>query len=516
MKAVKIVLDTVRTPEAGWCWRADWYTGACSTYGLLMKFGMLNAVSAKDIASAFISRKCGIKSKVCARPDVDLRDPKLFDLGIMGETFRMTSSEIQAAFLFELLPRSKVRSSGHLRWCESCLARGFHTPIFQMALLVTCPIHHTALRNFCRHCGQQIPYRLSQEVLANPFCCPGCKADLAPGMRGPRAQVLLPRPQDMYVINQMLELLKIEEEVVQTKMEALGRDDQYGKGEIIFSRPGLDGKMSRYIGFVLQVLEQLKSRASSAQSALSMERLDRAERGAPPSDRSEYNDELLRHPSWANQLISTEDSCGDQTGDPPGESELQTVTLIYRAIRRYLWRHTLRNHRRCIVAASRKLWWRMDEEMTQSFCPVAEAYLRWRMAWEGCGTPRYLFGSKQKTLSGLIGWVSSRPSPCPSHWCRQTQLWIIAHIFGNACIESFRERLSEAIENDRRGKIHWKRSIFPVRYDTYWAVTGSDRRTEPATVYLRAPLPLPPEFHTLRVGRAHVKTHLTHLAAITR
>ena len=86
---VRIILDTVRPPETSWCWRNDWYSGMCSAYALVLKFGMLNAVSGKEIAKAFISRKCGIKSETCANPNVDLRDARLFDIEIMAEAFRI-------------------------------------------------------------------------------------------------------------------------------------------------------------------------------------------------------------------------------------------------------------------------------------------------------------------------------------------------------------------------------------------------------------------------------------------
>jgi hypothetical protein len=256
--AVKIVLDTVRPPDISWCWRDDWYSGACSAFGLLMKFALLNAVSAKDIASAFISRKCGVKTETCLRPNVDLRDPQLFDIDILSEVFRLSPRQIRAAFLFELLPHSKIASSEYLRWCETCFERGFHTPIFQMTLLSTCPIHQKLLQTFCQHCGQRIPYRLQQTALANPFCCPHCKEDMAPGMRGPRPKVQSPRSADMAAIKQLAGFLAVEEHAVYARMKLPGHLEQCGHGELIFSRPSVFGHLSRYLGFISQVLDQVR------------------------------------------------------------------------------------------------------------------------------------------------------------------------------------------------------------------------------------------------------------------
>jgi hypothetical protein len=511
---VRIVLDSARPPETSWCWREDWYTGMCSAFGLILKFGLLNAVSGKEIAKAFISKKCGIKSETCASPNVDLRDARLFDIEIMAEAFRITPKEIRASFLFELLPKSGAKSSEHLRWCEQCLARGFHTPVFQMVLVSACPIHQKPLRSLCRWCGQSIAYRLRQDLLEAPFCCPHCKEDMAPGLRDTRANVLLPRPDDRKVLAETMAFLQLEEESVCAKMEMERRVQQYGQGELIFSKPSADGRMSRYIGFVSQVIDHLRFAKSEAQAALSMESLELAERGMPAAVHPDDEDPALRHPSWANQT----DRAGniDPVGEPLGDAEIRSVTTVYQSVRRHLWKHVIRRHRRCVVAAARHLWWRMDEETTASFCPIAEAYIRWRMAWEGCGTPRYLFGAPRRQLYGLVGWVSSRPPPCPNHWPRPTQLWVVDHIFANASLESFRERLSDAMDNHAKGTIHWKRSLVPVRYDTYWAVTGSDAKGQPAVVYLRCPMAPPAAADGLPRGRQHQASHRARLASIVR
>lgn len=513
--SVRIILDSARPPEPSWCWRDNWYSGMCSAYGLFLKFGMLNAVSAKDIAKAFISRKCGVKSETCAQPNVDLRDARLFDIETMAEIFRISPKAVRASFLFELLPESNAKSSEHLRWCEACMARGFHTPIFQMRIVCACPIHKMPLRTFCRTCGQTIPYRLRQDLVASPFCCPHCKEDMAPGLRDGRASVLHPRPYDLAVMAEVQTFLELEAKVVCAKTELDNQTQQFGRGELIFSKPAVDGRMSRYIGFVTQVIDQLRHAESSAQAVLSMERLERAERGTSTLTPPDNDHTTLRHSSWANQVQGAKRSDLD-IYEPVGESELRSVTVVYSAIRRHLWKHVLRHHRRCVITAARHLWWRMDEESTSSFCPVAEAYLRWRMLWEGCGTPHYLFGAPQRGLYGLIGWIAARPSPCPAHWSSSTQLWVINHIFANACMESFRERVVDAMTNHAKGTIHWQRPISPVRYDTYWAVTGSDAPRKPAIVYLRCPMPHPPEAHAFPHGREHFASHCACLRVIVR
>lgn len=282
-----------------------------------------------------------------------------------------------------------------------------------------------------------------------------------------------------------------------------------------FSKPGVDGRMSRYLGFVSQVISELHVSETDAQASLSIERIERVERGTSAVIHKDDVDPALRYPSWANQNASTDDLDAD-ADEPIGESELLSVSVVYRAIRRHVWKHVLRRHRRCVIAAARHLWWQMDEEITASFCPVAEGFIRWRMLWEGCGTPRYLFAAPRREFYGLIGWVSSRPSPCPTHWSRATQHWVIDHIFANACLESFRERLVEALGNQTKGRIYWQRPTSPVRYDTYWAVTGSDVPHKPAVIHLRCPMPHPAALYALPCSRQHLTTRRTRLASIVR
>jgi hypothetical protein len=93
---------------------------------------------------------------------------------------------------------------------------------------------------------------------------------------------------------------------------------------------------------------------------------------------------------------------------------------------------------------------------------------------------------------------------------------VIDHIFANACIESFRERLAAAIANDTQGFIQWQKAESPVRYDTYWAVTGRDQPAEPVVVYLRCPMPHPPWPGASQRGAAHFAAHLAQLASIAR
>lgn len=80
MKPARIVLDRPVQLEKSWCWRDDWVTGFDSAYGLLSKFGKLNALGARELAHLFIDRGCGRRTAIVRAPMVDLRSGSFFDL----------------------------------------------------------------------------------------------------------------------------------------------------------------------------------------------------------------------------------------------------------------------------------------------------------------------------------------------------------------------------------------------------------------------------------------------------
>ncbi|MEW6371233.1 MAG: hypothetical protein AB1584_09870 [Pseudomonadota bacterium] len=294
-----------------------------------------------------------------------------------------------------------------------------------------------------------------------------------------------------------------------SKLEIGKKALQLAQGEISFSPLERSGYISRYLGFVSHVLEETGYDKGSQQLHLNMERVERCERGVSRTVLFEDDDPTMHDSSEADQSVA-------YTVSSKSDAELASLKTVYRAVRRRLWRQLVGTHRRCVVSAAQHLWWRVEGEITASFCPVAEAFIRWRMIWEGCGTPRYLFRESDLEMYGIVGWLSARASPCPPHWSTATQIWVLAHIFSSACIESFRELLAVAQQNSERGKTYWLRQRTPSRYDTYWAVGGADCADRPTYVYVRAPMPAFYPRIAEDTRRAHLEKHMAHLATIYR
>lgn len=509
MKPGRIILDTAGPIPLEWCWRDDWCSGFDSAYSLLMKFALLNQIPAKDIAKIFVSTQSGKKSVVCNNPNVDLRDSTIFDRDVFRAIFRIPPDQLRAAFLLDLLPTSSLHSSEYLRWCPLCMSTGFYAAVFQIAAAAYCPVHQIPLVSTCRNCRAQIPYRLRSTNFTRPFCCPGCKIDMAPSIRASRLDVSKVHWSARSVIAELAQHFQREEKVLSRKM-SLKLIAPVGRGDLIFSKPDEQGYLSRYIGFMTQVSALQGYKRPRHQSPLNIERIERAvrcTRCSTSNPESEEEDESAGLVGPIQQAV--------YVGKPKFPGELNSAKRVYRSIRRQLWRHELKQHRACIVTACRHLWWRMEGETTPCFCPVAEAYIRWRMQWEGCGTPRYLYGIPEKELHGVVAWLAVRPSPCPVYWSEATRLWVLEHIFSATCLESFREQVILAKSNQLKGEQYWDRHALAIRYDTYWAVAGADTPSNPATVYVRCPMSALP-FEIDGAGRAHRANHFAALAAIHR
>lgn len=75
---------------------------------------------------------------------------------------------------------------------------------------------------------------------------------------------------------------------------------------------------------------------------------------------------------------------------------------IYKAIGRHFLKTQMRGHLKCIQSCGRKLWWDSFMLICKGrICRSANAYLIWRMYFEGVNHPIKLFGKhRPKSLVG--------------------------------------------------------------------------------------------------------------------
>ncbi len=479
MRAARIILDRPDPIETGWCWREDWITGFDSAYGLFSKFASLNAMGAREVAHIFASRVSGRRTAILRAPNVDLRTSELFDLSAMASILRLDSEQIRHAFLLEKLATRRRTCGDHLRWCPQCAKRGFHTAVFQLDLVTACPVHGCKLRCDCPKCHTKIPYRLKTDLFAKPFTCPSCKEDFAPALRTPTTRSLRMRESSTDWITNLVTFFTFEDEIVPVKMELNRRRRLLGIGEAVFSTGDWRRIQSEYTAFVTQALEDLRADTVGGQRALAFNQVSltlklpiqhcekprdvRRRRARPMPVYGELKSSSLLKKGW--------------------DAPLQSSYLLYSAVRRHLWRHVVRKHRDCTAVAARQMWWHMEGERTTAFCPVAEAFLRWRMYWEGCGTPRHLLAPMTKDPLGLVGWLGWGAPICPLGWTWDAERWVADHILARTLLGSFREFLQIALRDHARGKIFWNSHALTGKYESYWAIAGKDTPRSPVRLY---------------------------------
>jgi hypothetical protein len=87
------------------------------------------------------------------------------------------------------------------------------------------------------------------------------------------------------------------------------------------------------------------------------------------------------------------------------DHKFASILPLYRAVRRHVWRAAVGVHRPCARLAASQLDYDTEGQHIPTFCPVASAYLRWRMYWEGMRVPADLFRPPRHIPFGVLGWL---------------------------------------------------------------------------------------------------------------
>lgn len=478
-KKARIILDRYEPRTPSWNWRDDWYTNYDSTYSLFAKFAFLNAFAARDLVHIFISTDSGMRTKVLRNPQVDLRDPSYFDIPAMSIALRADIDTVSQSFLYAMLPNGQRKSVAHLRWCTRCAAIGFHSPLFQLEIISNCPIHARPLRATCPHCNSRIPYQLRKDVVDVPFACSSCKADFAPVLRNPRTRSLRLSENDIACMRNLTDLLKFEDQLIPRKLELNRLCKMQGSGEVVIAPADVRRHHSQFTGFVMQVLDEVRAEVDTAQIPLALTEVTQVIRGNKATPM--HGIKLKKRRKRNEETILSHNEIKKDWGDM-----LVALHTVYCAIRRRIWRRLIASHQHCVVCAARRLWWHMEGENTPSFCPIAEAFLRWRMFWEGCGVPGHLLGPLTKPPFGIVGWQAQTAPICPQGWSRETEIWVTQHIFARACMSSYDDWMAVSTENHEIGHIQWTKHATSGRFESYWALTGHDSWHKPVRIYIQS------------------------------
>mgnify|MGYP003385692695 CR=1 FL=1 len=475
--AARILIDCSLVPENNWCWRPEWYCGSDSVYCLLAKFGSLNVLSVRELCELFVQRNPLPGSNGRGGrphfPVVDLRYAKDLRVARLANLLKLDAGQIQLGFVDVRFPNAAQIASSNLVWCPACARRGFHCPAFQLNYVSVCPLHGHALLSRCTKCSSPLPYRLNATIRYELFCCPNCRTDFAPALRSPR-RTLEMDPSAATLFADHSELIHFSDglpTMINACKAALGKPHM----PLFMGRPHLYRSGVSFRQFVTDVLTSVSNRtAGQAQTCLDL---------LVPSvtflDRSQVQAKRVGNPPLAS-VKSAVRSVAQAT-----DKRLEEAWAVYRAVRRYLWRHHVCQHRSCARLAMKTLWWDLEGEKTHSFCCVALAFIRWRMQWEGRRVPASLGSSGRGGVPyGLLGWVS-KDAPIPSaYWSPAFESWLNAHLLGAACLDSFTGWITLSARQDADQYVRWKMRAHEVFSKRHWACSGRGDSKEPGLLFL--------------------------------
>ena len=174
------------TPLARSDWRytarPEWSSTGESMWMRLAKFSLCNRMGVSELADLLSLREPIGDSTASA---VDLRRIGRWDQNALAFILEISLDDVRASFC-SLVPRHLLaRSSTELRYCEPCLAMGFHAAWFQWLHIERCPLHSAPIRRGCFHCSSPIPYELGASLALSPLCCTACGLDWVPSLTRP-------------------------------------------------------------------------------------------------------------------------------------------------------------------------------------------------------------------------------------------------------------------------------------------------------------------------------------------
>jgi len=354
------------------------------------------------------------------------------------------------------------------------MAKGFHATIYQLEIIGRCPIHGCELVEECPECGSSIPYTLHPKWFNNPYYCPSCQYDLAPVIHSYKQKRIKLSKADQRKLGNIIELIDLKHKLFPVTINLDRYYSLYGHGYNMVSQPNLHRQKNNYFDFLYSVMKQLDIVIPRLKVAKSSSLLSYNHTGYMTSEKSKQQLKKGRK-KQARKL-------GKRWLD--WDDKFWALYPVYASIRRHLWRNELREHQQCIKTVARHIWWRLEGEGSEQVCPYAYAFLQWRMFWEGFGVPDHLFQEPTHAPMRLLVWLCDTAPICPNCWPKNIEQWVMHRIFSMDCLNSFKEWLAIAKDQEKNPQMQWSRFLNDGHSITYWAVEGENWPDEPINLYL--------------------------------
>ena len=488
-RALQICLDAPRVAQPQWCWRDDWVQGQESIYSLIGQFQVLNVVGAKQVRAAFVEAVQPGTSIGLRTPVVDLIRTDRIRLASFAAAVRLPVDVVRLGFVSEAFPTSGWRGHADLRWCSECVKSGYHTPMFQLPMVEVCPAHHGVLKHRCPRCRSPFPYQLTTLSQLPLFCCPSCKWDLISSMRSGSRLALT--SSHLQLLKQRSALLQFVDSLPSVFARHCGNGPSLRTAALVMSPPSVRGNDGEFRAFIARVLASLEATTQGDWDQCNPT-YTYVERNVALR-RSRGSTTAAGEPGWSEHLV------------PRSDERLRRVVALYRCVRRHVWRNLVRSHRRCVSAVCRRMWWPIVGSDSPPFCPVAAAFLRWRLRWESAIRLSDMLNRPNTPPLGLVTWLASSPIAPPS-CTRSAQDWLVDHVLGFDLLGDFDAILGEEMVRRTDQPIYWVREWADGAGQSCWVCAGSGTKSNPFRLFVDNTSPIPQSMSADEVG--HYWDHL--------
>ncbi len=454
-------------------WSERWDNPGESLYALIAQFGALNALTNAQLSDLFVQHALieggsGLVWREFAV--VDFRDGSGLDLEYLALQLRMELPELKSRSTAALMPNSLAVISKVLVWCPICVKTGHHLCTMQLPMVRECPRHRKALLRSCPKCKSSIPYMLKRSAKVPMFACLQCGHDLAPATR--EAQNFEPYPQEFRkVVEHQIDYLS-QMDKLPILLGDISKKFSRKNYEIKLCRPNFARRQSSFSKFVSEFLAAVvivNPVGDRNKSALKINL---------PVEQTTCRSSL-----GLSQVHKGSVSGATRVGLDSDAVYIEAIKL-YRAVRRHVEKSVIGQHMRCVRLAKHALWWDIQGEHTVAFCPVAMAFMRWRMQWESRRAVGQFPGSKQTlTMLGIVGWIAAEQPVALPTWRPEFFSWLRCHLLGVDLLDSMSGWITFCQREYSKGYVIWRQDAHEHFARHHWGCCGGGTSGEPGYLF---------------------------------
>ncbi len=415
------------------CWRPEAIQSGESLWSIFRLLAELNSVTAAQLLELLSALGVmGIGGKAYPKPDL-LRFGTI-DPGKLASLLNVSLRTIHEAAVLQYLKEDEIDSlaSKALRFCSTCLRRGFHSTLHQFLFLRFCPIHDELLTERCQTCGfGPVAYDISSVAAlfsSQVNCCFG-----ASGRAGKSA-----------VWKRSAELNRLADRL----NELTGLRN--------FAQP-----IERWLGLQATPARRRQRLPWLFHYWQNTTRVPDKHLCAKAPEPRTWPSQSQQHSAIASRSIPGDIGINSSYGSDPA------LFTIYKSIYRHVLKTQLRPHRNCINFLTTKMW--SDHSTVTArgrICIWAHAFVLWRMCFEQVRTPHHLgFRFRGSTQRATVYWTP--PSDCiPRN--------SLHRIFSLECLAVFDECLLLAERFHRRNCFSFNTAWVQRKRLPYWVIQQSE------------------------------------------